>query len=234
MHISKKSYPINLYSAAGVREMDRLAIEEYKIPAYTLMKRAGKKAFRALIEKWPSVQKLIIFCGKGNNGGDGYVIAGLAKQYGLSAEVFSIGDTAQLVGSAKPAFTFASDQVVLITAFNPELKVNYELKTIIVDSLLGTGISGNVTGAYLAAIQSINSSGLPVMAVDIPSGLCGDSGNILGEAVRATLTVSFIGLKRGQFHHKGPSCCGETVYEDLDIPEAIFKKVLPIETLSLS
>lgn len=245
MHKTPSCYsPKNLYTAKDVRELDRLAIEEHGIAGYSLMQRAGKAAFMALLKKWPSATTLITFCGKGNNGGDGYVIAGLARQHGLNAKLFYVADPAQLKGSARKAFDFASEQKVSMTAFKPGHPVNDALndtlydtlydnqgQTIIVDALLGTGIRGDVSGDYRAAIELINQTGLPVLAVDIPSGLCSDTGKILGIAARATLTVSFIGLKIGQTIDSGPTCCGELLYESLDVPKDIFDQVKAVGRL---
>ena len=95
----------------------------------------------------------------------------------------------------------------------------------IVDAILGTGLTGQVKGDSLTAIGLINASGLPVLAVDIPSGLCSDTGAILGEAIAADITVTFIGRKLGQVSGEGPRLCGELVFNDLAVPPAIYSQV---------
>lgn len=218
--------PFHLYSAAGVRELDRIAINDFGIPGSHLMQRAGRAAFRELLRRWPEPGHLHVFCGTGNNGGDGFVIAALARQRGLPVNVWQVGAPDRIGGDALAARRFAEREGVAIAAFAgavPETGV-------IVDALLGTGLNDAVRPPFSDAIGAINASGLPVLAADIPSGLSSDSGRILGCAVRAAVTVSFIGLKQGLFTGSGPDCCGEVVYADLDVPAELFGRVEPAST----
>lgn len=219
------------YLAAQVRELDRLAIQEHGIPGFTLMQRAGQAAFDALRQKWPDTRHVMCFCGSGNNGGDGYVIAALAREQGLQATAVAVGSTDRLTGDARLAFEMACSAGVTVTPFASlaadTLKAALATKTVIVDAMLGTGLTGDVRGDTLAAINVINASGLPVCAADIPSGLCSDTGAILGAAVQADLTVTFIGHKLGQFTGSGPATCGELVFSDLGVPPAVYSSVRP-------
>lgn len=220
------------YLAAGVRELDRLAIEEHHIPGFVLMQRAGQAAFDALLAQWPQTRGILCFCGNGNNGGDGYVIAALASEKGLDCRVYTLGNPVDLKGDARKAFDLANEKQVPILPFCNEdgsLNIPADLPagTVIVDALLGTGLAGDVRGAYVTTIDWINQSGCPVLAVDIPSGLCSDTGVILGSAVRADVTVTFIGRKLGQFIAEGPALCGKLVFDDLQVPAAIYGKVNP-------
>ncbi len=218
------------YLAANVRELDRVAIEEFDISGFTLMQRAGTAAFNAMLKQWPDTRSVLCFCGSGNNGGDGYVIATLARQQGLTVTVIAVGDTERLRGDARQTYEMALVEhvpVIPFTAVASDISGLLITDTIIVDALLGTGLTGNVRGDYAAAIEWINASGAPVLAADIPSGLCGDTGSILGTAVLADLTVTFIGRKLGQVTGAGPAVCGTLVFDDLGVPNDIYARVIP-------
>ena len=223
----------NLYLARDVRELDRLAIEEYGIPGYTLMQRAGRAAFDALLRKWPGARRLIVLCGGGNNGGDGYIIAGLAFEHELEAEVLWLAEPSRLSGSARQASEWAASLGLRFSPFEQgrALPDPASADLVLVDALLGTGLGGPVREDYARAIAAINASRLPVLAVDIPSGLDADSGKVLGAAVKADLTVSFIGLKLGLARGEGPRLCGELRYADLGVPAELFTRVVPAAIL---
>jgi len=219
-----------LYTAAQVRELDRLAIAG-GIPGIQLMKRAGKATLELLLECWSQPEFITVYCGTGNNGGDGYIVAALAAQRQIPARVIQVGDHSQLKGDAKRAYEFAAAQSVemmsLQDAAIPEAGI-------IVDALLGTGLSGEVRAPFQAAIEQINASALPVVAVDIPSGLNSDTGSVCGTCVTADLTVNFIGLKRGLFTAEGPEQCGEIFFEDLEVSPDIYTSITPtVEKLEL-
>ena len=214
--------PTRLYRAEEVRELDRLAIEERGVPGFTLMRRAARAAFDVLLESFPVPGVITIVCGPGNNGGDGYVMASLAKQQGVEVQVIQVGDPAKGSADAKLARSRAEQDAVPMQLFDAQLLLN---GGVIVDALLGTGLSGEVRKDYAEVIRWMNRQELPILAVDIPSGLCSDSGVILGEAVEADLTVSFIGLKRGLLTGFGPNVCGELFFDDLAVPEDIYDEV---------
>ena len=213
----------NLYRTQQVRELDRIAIEEFAIPGFTLMQRAGQAAFAALQRYWPEAKSLVIVCGKGNNAGDGYLVAKLAKEQGLKVTVLYLADPMQLTGDAKLAFDAAKKTDVTIMPFKEELLQ----ADIIVDALLGTGIKGKVKTEYQQVINAINNTKLPVLAIDVPSGLCADTGNVLGACVKANATVTFVGAKQGFFTGQAPDYCGDICYDDLDIPQDVFAKLIP-------
>lgn len=214
--------PNTLYSASQVRELDRIAIEERGIPGIVLMKRAARATLDALLERWPSPHCITVYCGAGNNGGDGYIVAALARQQGIPVEVIQVAAPDKLTGDARRAYEFAcQEQVSCILYGNADTPES----GVIVDAMLGTGASGTVRGDFATAIRVINASGLPVVAVDIPSGLCSDAGAILGDCVAANLTVSFIGLKRGLLTARGPAFTGELVFDDLDVPDDIYDQI---------
>ncbi len=213
-----------LYTASAVRELDRRAIEGEGIPGIVLMKRAGREAFAALLARWPAPQKITVFCGGGNNGGDGYIVAGLAQQQLIPVEIIQLADEQKLSGDAHRAWAFANEAGVAMQSWQSYQSSGAELAGgVIVDALLGTGISGEVRADYRAAITVINQSGLPVLAADIPSGLCSDTGAVLGIAVEAAMTVSFIGIKVGLLTGRGPALVGELKYRDLAVPESVYE-----------
>jgi len=218
--------PSALYRADQVRELDRIAIEDCGIEGFALMHKAASVAFSALLEKWPHTKHLLIFVGTGNNGGDGYVLAGLAKDYGLNPELISLGDHAKLKGDALRASEFAHQRHVPVNEFDRSTLLgtgSYPADhTVIVDALLGTGLDRSVSNSYAEAISTINDLAFPVLAVDIPSGLSSDTGTILGDVVRADLTATFIGMKQGLLTGAGVDVTGELVYSALDVPEQVF------------
>ncbi len=216
--------PHTLYRAGEVRRLDRIAIEERGIPGIELMNRAGAALFDELRYRWPQARHLLIFCGGGNNGGDGYVVARLAAQAGLDPLVVALADPATLQGDAATAWRQAREAGVATTEFYPPLLRRADL---VVDALFGTGLDRPVEGCWAEAIEAINAFAGPVIGVDIPSGLHADSGRVLGTAVRADATVTFIGLKQGMFTADGPDCCGAIRFDDLGVPAAIYEAVPP-------
>ena len=157
--------PTELYSAQQARELDRIAIEEHGIGGYTLMRRAGRGMWQRILAAYPSVSAITVFCGSGNNGGDGHVVATVAKAAGIDVQVISVADTAKLNGAALTAFEQAKDAGIMVERFSDGVEVSGEL---IVDALLGTGLNKDVSGEYLAAIKHINAVGLPIASADIP------------------------------------------------------------------
>lgn len=232
----RKPLPTALYTAAETRELDRLAIEEHGIAGIRLMKRAGRATFAALLARWPAPVQITVFCGSGNNAGDGYVIAALAAQRRIPVRVIQVGDSAKLGGDALSARDFAAREGVPILPFSDVAEDTAETAGgVVVDALLGTGTQGAVREPYARAIAAINASGLPVVSVDIPSGLCADTGAVLGTVVRADLSVTFIGLKRGLLTGRGPVYSGELVFDDLQVPADIYRRQAPqAERLALA
>ena len=213
--------PTALYRACDVRELDRRAIGAGGIPGIDLMERAGLESFRVLRERWPAARRVTVVAGPGNNGGDGFVVARLAADEGLSVLVSLIGDAAQIAGDARIAYRRMID-----AAPDPfPIRAIAEDTDVIVDALFGTGLTRDVSGAAAEAVRAMNESSAPVLALDVPSGIHCDTGRALGDAVHAAVTVSFIGLKQGLFTGAGRECGGEIVYRDLGVPEHVFSPV---------
>ncbi len=219
--------PRALYRAEQTRELDRRAIEEAGIPGYRLMCRAGEAALDTLRQQWPGVGEITVYCGAGNNGGDGYVIARLAQAQGIRARVVQLVAPERLLGEAAQAWREAVAAAVPMSPFDQALTP----RGVLVDALLGTGLQGAVRGDFTRAIEQINQSGLPVLAVDIPSGLCADTGAELGCAVRADVTVTFIGFKQGLFTGRGPALVGALAFDALQLPDSLLAAVPPASRL---
>jgi NAD(P)H-hydrate epimerase len=209
--------PIALYSTAQVRALDAQAINELGIAGYTLMKRAGEAALRFLRTRWPMAHRIVIVFGRGNNAGDGYVLARFAHAAGLTVTVLSGAPPGQLHGDARRAYEDFRASGGAERPFAPEQLAAGEL---IVDALLGTGLKGSVRADLAAVIRVINASGRPVFALDIPSGLDGDTGAPLGEAIRADATVTFVGMKTGLLVGDGPEFAGNVFFDDLELAPA--------------
>lgn len=206
--------PTAIYSAAQVRELDDYAIQTLGVPGYTLMKRAGEAGLRALRSRWPTAHRVGVVCGGGNNGGDGYVIARFARAAGLTATVFAVVPVEELRGDAQRAaedFLASGGQVQAFTA------AGLGQCEVIVDALLGIGASGKLRPGAIGVIEAINAAGRPVFAIDVPSGLCADTGMPLGAAVRAEGTITYVGLKSGLFIGEGPEYTGSLLFDDLEV-----------------
>ncbi|MDE0478879.1 MAG: NAD(P)H-hydrate dehydratase [Gammaproteobacteria bacterium] len=216
-----KSLPRALYRAEQVRELDRRAIEALGIEEFELMRRAGAAAFSRLQERWPRAGSLLVLAGAGNNGGDGYVIAALAAKIGLRVQIVYLSNPEKLDGAAARAWRMAAENGAPMCSFQEFRSRQWQDFELVADALFGTGLNRAAEGEWLEAIEWINASGLPVLAVDIPSGLHADTGTPMGAAVRARLTVTFIGMKRGLLTHRGPDCTGELIFENLDAPAKI-------------
>ncbi|HWK52767.1 MAG TPA: NAD(P)H-hydrate epimerase [Hyphomicrobiales bacterium] len=213
----------SFYTAAQCRELDRLAVEDYGVPNITLMQRAAEAAFNALRQQWPDATALEIFCGIGNNGGDGFITGMLAQKAGLRPHIHIVGDASRIAGDALKALQLASSNQVPLDG--SAVLASSEPGTVIVDAMLGTGLHGEVRAPYREAIATINASGLPVLALDVPSGLCSDTGAVLGNAVRADLTITFVGRKLGLARGQGPAHAGKVVFASLDLPQSLYKRV---------
>jgi len=210
---------IDLYTAAQVHQLDRLTIEQGKVPGYVLMSAAGWFAFNQLQQRWPECQRLLVLCGKGNNGGDGYVVAELARQASMDVTIISTCEPQELTGDAYQAYI---DCRVEVQIGLPQLPL--ATADVVVDALLGTGLQGDVRGLYQDWIAQLNDSPSPVLVIDIPSGLCADTGRVLGNAVKAELTTTFIGRKQGMYTGQARNHCGEIRFADLGVRASVYNQ----------
>jgi NAD(P)H-hydrate epimerase len=189
-----------LYTASEVYALDAAAIAG-GIPSIQLIKRAGRAGFELLIERFPAPELISVYCGAGKNGGDGYVLAALAAQRKLPVQAIQLTAAEKLTGEARQAYDFAVQEGVNILPF---AQAAAPASGVIVDALLGIGLRGAPTAEFAAAIAQINQTGLPVLALDIPSGLNADTGAVAGVVVQAQITIPYIALKRGLLTGRGP------------------------------
>lgn len=216
--------PDDIYSVASVREIDRSAIEDHGIPGYTLMTRAGAAAVRAARERFPDTRRWQVIAGAGNNAGDGYVVARLAAADGIAVSVLALVESAALTGDAATACADFAAEGGLVIPWSGELDAEADL---LIDAILGSGLGRDVDGDFAAAVAAINAHPAAVLALDIPTGIDGNSGAILGCAVKADLTTTFVALQAGLFLGEAPNHCGEITFSGLDIPDDCRAGVIP-------
>jgi len=219
-----------LYMAAQVRELDRLAIEEHGIEGFELMMRAAHAAFEVLKRQWAHANKILLVCGSGNNGGDGYLLASLALQAGIKVNLIDAADIKNLKDDAARAHQHwlqAGGKGWSLSRINDDL---FDVD-VIVDALLGTGLQRPVSGDWAQLISRINAAHRPVLAIDIASGLNADTGQVMGVAVTADVTISFIGLKRGLFTASGTGISGKVLFNDLDVPPGVYDQITPATSI---
>jgi len=215
------------YSTQEIKQLEVLAMQGTKntpaIPNFTLMQRAGLAAFNLLQEKYPKAKNIVVLCGAGNNAGDGYILAALAQEAGLDARCYYLKDPEALKEPAISAYHSAKKAGVVIESF--ETNTGVTGADIIVDALLGTGIQGSLQKDYLKAIESINAAHKPILAIDVPSGLNADTGEIIDCAVKADVTMTFIGLKLGFSMENSEKYCGELHLNKLGLAEELYQSV---------
>lgn len=205
-----------LYTSKQVRELDRHAIEDLGIAGFDLMRRAAGAAWRVLRARWPHVARLAVLCGSGNNGGDGYLLACLAREAGLPTVVLALAEPVTAEAKrAHDAWRDAGGEIIPAEQGLPAADVY-------VDAIFGTGLARPVDGMVAETIRHMNATGRPVLALDVPSGINADTGAVLGTAVRAEITVSFIARKRGLTTGAALDYGGAVVLDRLGLPEEAF------------
>ena len=217
--------PKALYRSAQVRDADHRATQLLDPAGSVLMERAGDAAWQLLRLRWPRARRIIVLCGPGNNGGDGYVLARRAHEAGFSPLVLTLEQDQVARGAAYSAQQRLLQAGVVPRAFAADLLQDVD---VVVDALFGIGLTRDVGDRAEAAIVALNHCGAPVLALDLPSGLHADSGRVLGVAVRAAATLTFIGLKAGLFTGMGREHSGALYFDDLATPAAVFDGVAPL------
>jgi ADP-dependent NAD(P)H-hydrate dehydratase / NAD(P)H-hydrate epimerase len=191
-----------IYSVAGLRELEAAARQRW--PEISLMARAGQAAAEQAIRMLaPAGRRVLVVAGPGNNGGDGLEAATCLRRAFYDVSVLLLGDPARLGGDAAGALSHWAQAGGTLCQDIPERRFD-----LIIDALFGIGLDRPLEGAARALIERVNRSGTPVLALDIPSGVSGDTGAVMGAAVHATHTISFIALKPGLLTLEGPDCSG--------------------------
>lgn len=223
---------MKLVTAAQMRELDRQAIEEIGMPSLVLMENAGRTTYQVLRQEFPHLNgPVAVVAGRGNNGGDGFVVARYLANDGLPVTVFLFAPRDQVKGDARVNLDILAHLGVEVVEILDEAALATEIcrvahSRLIVDALLGTGLNAEVGGLLRLAIERINSLPTPVLAVDIPSGLGADTGQPLGVAVKAQVTVTYGWPKIGQIVSPGRDYVGRLWQVDLSIPSALAGEVL--------
>lgn len=216
---------MKLLAAAQSRELDRLSQERYGIASYSLMTRAGEAVADATMRRWPDRVRagVVIVAGRGNNGGDGMVVARRLAESGAQVRVILLGSAGELRSDARRAYDdwVSADRRVIEAA--SEQAVTSALANsagIIIDAIFGTGLNAEVKGLARHAVREINRAAAIVSAVDIASGVNADTGAIMGAAVEADLTITFGAAKFGHVSYPGAACCGALEVADIGFAPA--------------
>ncbi len=216
-------------TSAQMREFDRRASDEFGVPSIVLMENAGRNVFDAVRDRLGTVRRrrVAVVCGKGNNGGDGFVVARHLRDAGADVHVLLLGDPNGVTGDAKVNLHILRKTGLEVKSIESAADVQLALdrSELIVDAIFGTGLRGDVQGLAADAIHAINASGLPVVSVDIPSGLDADTGRILGVCVKAECTVTFALPKIGLLSFPGATCVGNLIVGDIGIPLSLYDEV---------
>lgn len=209
----------NIYAVSQIRAIETLAETKLGLSQTLLMQKAGHAALFILKNAWPHARHISILCGPGNNGGDGYTLAYLAHRLGLHVLVQQVGSTREFSTAAQEALSICQTEGVSIEPFAGQVKS----ADLIVDALFGIGLRGPIGDEYIPAVQAINSAKLPVLALDIPSGIQADTASFEKIAVKADVTATFIGLKLGLLTGYGLEMSGKVMLNTLDLPKDIFQ-----------
>ena len=223
-----------LLTAAQMRAIEQAAIDSGEVTGLELMERAGKGVVEAIFEEWPELRatshRAVVLCGPGNNGGDGFVVARLLKEWGWEVEVFLYGTPEKMPPDARVNYErwVGMGEVSQADTFDAVVTKG----DLYLDALFGTGLTRALDDETEAALAGLTDAshqhGGRLVAVDLPSGLCSDSGKFLGEGgLRyAALTVTFHSLKRGHVLADGPEACGRLVRSDIGLPAKIARQIL--------
>lgn len=212
---------MQLYLPESVYALDQAAIEHDALSGIELMQRAGERVWRELQARWPQASRISVLAGSGNNGGDAYVVALCARRERIDVQLLHQGDPAKQSATSKHFSQLWAQAGGTVEAWSGQ-PLGGE---VIVDGLLGIGLQRDLDPDWQALIEAINASAAPRVAIDIPSGLNARTGTAQPVAVRAALTVTFIGAKTGQFLADGPDYCGELVFTDLGVSAAARERV---------
>jgi len=229
---------MRVVTAETMQKMDRRAIEEFGVPGLTLMENAGHCCLDEIIRVFGLNGRAVVLAGKGNNGGDGYVIARLLSLKGWSVKVIILAERVQISGDAAVNLEKLPPEMAVFSTQAGELTTRYSEEIakadLIIDALFGTGLASSLSGIHLEAVNLINSSPPPVLSVDIPSGVNGTTGLIMGGAVRADITVTFAATKLGHILFPGTEHTGRLVVTDIGIPVEVMEAAAGFDFLDLA
>ncbi len=224
---------MKLYTATETKKIDNLAIKEKGISGYSLMQDAAEFALEVILKEFSPIDELIIFCSKGKNSGDGFLLGCFAKEFGLDVTVVMSNSPKELTGVSKKAFQEMKESKAKVVSYKSVQKLKISSKAVVVDALIGIGLKGRLRKNIKESILALNKLGLklPVVSLDIPSGVNPDTGNSDDVYVYADITTTFVAQKRGCFTSIGKKASGEVIYSNLEIPNKLFSKVLPSSSI---
>ncbi len=223
---------MRLVKASEIQEMDRITIQELGIPGAVLMENAARGATRVFLDHFtPSTDShVVVLCGRGNNGGDGYVMARYLQQAGFKVTVILLSKLNNVYGDALINLKVIKQMGLEVLEVPDAKRWGAKRRVLrncdyIIDGILGTGLNSTVKGFYSQVLKYVNGLGKPVMAIDIPSGLNADTGQIMGVAIKAELTATFGFPKVGHLIFPGADLVGRLVRIDIGIPESVVTQV---------
>jgi len=230
-HLPKHPPELRPLSRDEVRDVDRRAVEEFGMPSIVLMENAGRGAAE-LLARLGIDGRVAVCAGRGNNGGDGFVIARHLEIRGFDVRVLLFADPQSLEGDAATNFRILSAAGTPVSQWTPDVDADRLLQELssgawIVDALLGTGMRGTVREPLATVIKAINAADVPVLAVDLPSGLDCDTGQSLGACVQAAHTATFVARKRGFDVQGAKKFTGAVHVIDIGVPRALLDRIAP-------
>jgi hydroxyethylthiazole kinase-like uncharacterized protein yjeF len=229
---------VYIFSRETVRRLDKLAVQDFGIPSIVLMENAARHVTDVALDGLEGIEKprVLVVAGPGNNGGDGLAAARHLHNAGLRVNVFIAGNPARFSGDARVNFEVAHRmglQLFVMDPSNPARSLGaafagFRPTDLIIDALVGTGLTRDLDPTFEKLVQEINgygADGIPVLAVDIPSGLDADTGMPRRVAVRASATVTFAGIKEGFFTLEAQPFLGEVVVADIGVPRELLEQL---------
>ena len=213
-------------TAEQMRELDRAAIEDFSVPSLSLMENAALSSVNAFLDIVSPKCSVAVFCGTGNNGGDGYAAARILHEIGFNVRCFVLGDINNMTKDATKMCEKLESVGVSAEPFSKDAH-DYTLHAGgIIDAIFGIGLTRDIEGVYKEAVELINRAPCPVLSCDIPSGVHADSGEVLSCAVKADVTVTFTFTKPGLLKNDGKKHAGNVIVAPIGIPDELTGKYL--------
>ena len=214
---------MKLLTAAAMKELDRRVIQELGLPGVVLMENAGMRVVEVILKMQPAPARICVVAGPGNNGGDGLVIARQLQRAGREVSLLVFARPEKYPPESAENYRYLRNTGFPLRHIMEEKDLDWlsrELRSadLVVDALLGVGLQRPLEGLAAGIVRAVNESGVPVLAVDIPSGVCADTGALLGEAVKARWTVTMAYPKRGLLLYPGAEAAGEVIVGDIHFP----------------
>ena len=214
-------FPVELLTPEEMGDADHLAATLNREDSFKLMERAGQAIADIVLNDYRQCRKIAVLCGPGNNGGDGYMAAHILKSHGFEPTIFALGTPRARSDAEKAAALWGAKHLAFDNFSSPQ---DFD---VVIDALYGAGLDRPLEQLLREKLKRLNESGVPVIAVDLPSGVFGENGIIKGEAVKAAKTVTFFRLKPGHVCYPGRLQCGEIRLADIGIPEKVLETIKP-------